>query len=106
MELENLNELSTDESSGGGEKTDEDVVDYVVSAIHTRFIKKKKNQVQREEKKSRLESRILVDKKNEFVNQISEESLYEQMENFADLLRVTISLYDAREKLQHVFLYL
>ena len=41
MALEYLNELSTDESSGG-EKTDEDVVDYVVSAIHTRFLKKKK----------------------------------------------------------------
>jgi hypothetical protein len=92
MALEYLNELSTDESSGG-EKTDEDVVDYVVSAIHTRFMKKKKNQVQREEKKNCLVSRILVDK----MSQISEESLYEQMENFADLRRVTISLYDARE---------
>jgi hypothetical protein len=84
MALEYLNELSTDESSRG-QKTDEAVVDYVVSAIHTRFMKKNKNQVQREEKKNCL------------VSQISEESLYEQMENFADLLRVTFSLYDARE---------
>jgi hypothetical protein len=52
------------------------IVDDVVSAIHTRFMKKKKKQVKREEKKSCLASRILVDEKRK----ISKKSLYEQME--------------------------
>jgi hypothetical protein len=73
MALENLNELSTDESSGGEETDDQDVqkiVDDVVSAIHTRFMKKKKKQVKREEKKSCLASRILVVEKRQISKKV------------------------------------
>jgi hypothetical protein len=101
LQCQHLIESITDESSGGEEVDDEDCVDDVVSAVQAKILKKKKKNKRRKRKERKKRTSGVK------VNQISEERINQQMENFSDLLRVRLLVYMmCVKKLQHVFLYI